>query len=186
MVYVGHSKFRWRPMQSILQAIEPVRAQLGRIALVGHGWAALPAWAAAMHLENAYYSDCDYLRKLKIEILKPIPFEAVIDWMSTATFNPVITRPTFEALRIVTPRFFETPAANTFPIFGLDAEYVSEIYGPAGKELVVSSERGGSTLLNMIENPHCYIELIEDIRHHLAGHHTQLIRLAELIEIIES
>ncbi len=32
MVYVGHSKFRWHPMQAVLRAIEPVREQVGRAA----------------------------------------------------------------------------------------------------------------------------------------------------------
>ena len=32
-------------------------------------------------------------------------------------------------LRLVNPRLFETPAANTIPVFGLDPEYVREIYG---------------------------------------------------------
>src|SRR5262249_12385314 len=30
MVYVGHSKFRWRPMSRVLRAIEPIRDQVGR------------------------------------------------------------------------------------------------------------------------------------------------------------
>src|SRR6266849_3486926 len=34
MIYVGHSKFRWRPIHSVLRAIAPVRSQLGRIALL--------------------------------------------------------------------------------------------------------------------------------------------------------
>src|SRR3989442_1674712 len=66
MIYLGNSKFRWRPMQRVLQALEPIREQVGRIALVGHGWDSLPPWAAYMRMEDAYYTDVTYLRKLEI------------------------------------------------------------------------------------------------------------------------
>jgi hypothetical protein len=185
MTYVGHSKFRWRPMHSVLRAMEPVRPQLGRVALVGHGWDALPAWAVPMQLEDAYYSDTDYLRKLDVEVLPPIPFETVIDWMSKATFNPVITRPTFSALRLVTPRFFETPAADTIPVFGLEPEHVAEIYGPGAEELALRDD-GGQMFIDMMRRPERYSRLSHRIRQHLVTHHSQIVRLRELIEIIES
>ncbi len=185
MIYVGHSKFRWRPMHRILRAIEPVRSQFGRVALVGHGWAALPPWAVPMHLEDAYYSDAAYLSRLGVEVLEPVPFERVIDWMGKAAFNPVISRPTFTALRLVTPRFFETPAASTIPVFGLEAAYVAEIYGPAGAELVLQDVRG-DMLVDIMRRPEHYRALANGIRHHLATHHSQTVRLKELIEIVES
>ena len=31
MLYVGHSKFRWAPMERVLRAIEPIRDRVGRI-----------------------------------------------------------------------------------------------------------------------------------------------------------
>ena len=39
MIYVGHTKFRWRGMSKVLRAIERVRDRVGRVALVGEGWA---------------------------------------------------------------------------------------------------------------------------------------------------
>ena len=39
MIYVGHTKFRWRGMSKVLRALEPVRDRIGRVALVGEGWA---------------------------------------------------------------------------------------------------------------------------------------------------
>ena len=185
MVYIGHSKFRWRPMQGILRAIEPIRPRLARIALVGYGWAELPPWAKFMHLEDAYYSDAQYLRKLEVEVKDPIPFRSVINWMSKATFNPVISRPTFNALRLVTPRFFETPAASTVPVFGLDAEYVAEIYGPDAIELVMRGN-GAELFEDILSRPTHYSRLIRGIRQHLATHHSQIVRLNELIEIINA
>jgi hypothetical protein len=185
MIYLGHSKFRWRPMHAVLRAIEPVRPRLDRIALVGYGWDALPVWAKPMQLEAAYYSDTAYLRKLDVEVLPPVPFERVIDWMGNATFNPVITRPTFSALRLVTPRFFETPAANTFPVFGLEPEHVAEIYGADAAELALRDDNG-QMFIDMMCRPHHYSRLLRGIRNHLATHHSQVVRLRQLIEIIES
>src|SRR2546422_1468352 len=40
-------------------------------------------------MEDAYYTDVPYLRKLDIEVLPPVPFNQVIGWMSKAIFNPV-------------------------------------------------------------------------------------------------
>src|SRR5262249_43881547 len=48
LLYVGHSKYRWRPMQRVLRAVEPVRGRVGRIGLVGHGWSGAPPWAERM------------------------------------------------------------------------------------------------------------------------------------------
>src|SRR5262249_23688292 len=168
MLYVGHSKFRWRPMSRVLDAIEPVRDTVGRIGVVGHGWADLPAWAGPMQMEGAYFTDQCRMNRLGIEVLDPVPFEQVVDWMSQATFNPVISRPTFVQLRIVTPRFFETPAANTIPIFGLDAAYVQEIYGPAGLELVLPEQHPDEKIRDIVERPDHYAAIVKDIRRHLA------------------
>jgi hypothetical protein len=118
-------------------------------------------------------------------MLPPVPFERVIDWMGNATFNPVITRPTFGALRLVTPRFFETPAANTFPVFGLDPEHVAEIYGADAAELALRDD-SGQMFIDMMCRPQHYSRLLGGIRNHLATHHSQVVRLRELIEIIES
>ena len=44
MIYVGHTKFRWRGMSQVLRAIERVRDRVGRVALVGEGWGNPPDW----------------------------------------------------------------------------------------------------------------------------------------------
>jgi hypothetical protein len=186
MIYIGHSKFRWGPMSRVLQAIEPIRDQVGRLGVVGHGWGELPPWAVPMQMESAYYTDPSYLEKVGVAILPPIPFGQVIDWMSKATFNPVISRPTFNRLRLVTPRFFETPAASTIPLFGLDAAYVEEIYGGRALELVLPPEQPEAKIADMLRRPDHYAEIVQEIRRHLREKHSQVARLQELIEIIES
>jgi hypothetical protein len=186
MLYVGHSKFRWGPMARVLRAIEPVRDRVGRLGVVGHGWDTPPAWAGPMKMEDAYYTDVAYLRRLGVEFLPPVPFGEVVAWMSKATFNPVISRPTFNRLRLVTPRFFETPAAGTIPLFGLDDAYVAEIYGERALELVLPAERPEDKILDLQRRPEHYAGIVRGIRRHLAQRHSQAARLQELVEIIES
>lgn len=186
MLYVGHCKFRWRPMHRVLRAMEPIREQLGRIGLVGVGWGSLPWWATPMQLEDVYYSDGAYLRKLGVEVMPPIPFEQVIDWMSKAVFNPVLLRPTFNHLRFVNPRMFETVAANTIPLFGLDERHVQEIYGEPALELTVADGNLHEKILDMVRRPDHYAEIVKRIRRHLSENHSHAARLQELIRIVES
>src|SRR5260370_42352521 len=165
---------------------EPVRDRGGRVGVVGHGWDALPAWAGPMKMEDAYYTDVAYMGRLGVEFLPPVPFEQVVPWMSKATFNPVISRPTFNRMRLVTPRFFETPAASTIPLFGLDDAYVAEIYGEGALELVLPAQRPEDKILDMLRRPDYYAGIVRDIRRHLREKHSQEARLKELVEIIHS
>jgi hypothetical protein len=186
MVYVGHSKFRWRPMELVLRAVEQVRGQVGRTALVGHGWDALPAWAAPMGIEDLYYTDQEYLRKLGIEFVPPVPFENVICWMSRAIINPVIYRPLFRRLWLVTCRTFETPAASTVPLFALDEEYVREIYGEDAIELVLPENHPEEKIADVIRRPDNYIEIIQSIRRALAARHSYATRMQQLLDLTRS
>lgn len=186
MVYVGHSKFRWWPMYRVLKAIEPNREQVGRIAVVGHGWDALPPWATWMQIEDNFYTDQEYLQKMGVEFVQPVPFEQVIPWMSKAVFSPVIYRPLFSFLRLVTCRTFETPAANTIPLFGLETEYVTEIYGERAIELVLPEQDPEEKVGDIVRRPEYYAQIVVEIRRHLAEKHCYTARLQELMEIIES
>jgi hypothetical protein len=186
MIYVGHCKFRWSPMHRVLQAVEPIRERVGRIALVGHGWDALPWWAQTMQLEECYFSDTAYLNKLEVEALPSVPFERVIAWMSRGAINPVISRPTFDHLRLVTPRLFETLAASTIPLFGLDETHVREIYGEQALELQLPEANPQQKILDMLNRPEHYMSIVADVREHLAKKHSHTARLQELIEIVES
>ena len=121
MLYVGHAKFRWRPMKRVLRAVEPVAAKVGRVGLVGVGWAQLPWWASEMAIEDCYYvRPTAYLQRLDVEVIPPVPFGAGGRLDEQAVFNPVLLRPIFRHMQFVTPRIFETPAANTIPLFGFD------------------------------------------------------------------
>jgi hypothetical protein len=186
MVYVGHSKFRWCPMKCVLRAIEPVQRLVGRIGFVGHGWDQMPSWAPQMKIEDHYYTDQAYLNQMKVEFIQPVPYQEVISWMSKGVFSPVIYRPLFDHLRLVTCRTFETPAANTIPLFGMDDKYVREIYGECALELVLPQEYPEEKIVDFVKRPAHYAKLIRAIRKHLAERHSYPARLRQLIEMVES
>ncbi|MCE9533147.1 MAG: glycosyltransferase [Planctomycetes bacterium] len=185
MVYVGHSKFRWHGMSRVLRAIEPIRERVGRIALFGHGWAEQPSWAASMGIEEIYRTDPAYLQKLGVEAIPPVPFARVIETMSRGVFNPIVYRPLFEHLGMVTCRTFETPAAGTIPLFVLDPTYVRAIYGDPAAELLLG-ERPHEKILDVLARPDHYAMVVREIRSEFGVRHSPEARLRELIEIIES
>jgi glycosyltransferase involved in cell wall biosynthesis len=187
MTYVGHAKFRYFPMLRVLRAIEPIRERFGRIAVVGHGWDSMPPWASWMKIEDYFYTDQAYLKKMGVEYVQPVPFEQVIDWMSKGILSPVIYRPLFSHLGFVTCRTFETPAANTIPLFGLDAGYVQEIYGDEAIELVLPQDIAAAQqkVADIVERPEHYARIVIRIRQHLAEKHSFKVRLQEMVEIVE-
>jgi hypothetical protein len=186
MIYVGHTKFRWRGMSRVLQAIEPVREQVGRIALVGEGWDNPPEWTQWLEVRNDYYVDRDYLRRLRIEVMPPIPYPQVPATMSKAVFNPVMYRPLFECLEMVTCRTFETPASATIPLFLLEPAYVREIYGDRATELVLGDDKPEDKILDVLSRPEHYAEIVQEIRQDFGRRHSPEERLRELIGIINA
>lgn len=184
MIYVGHTKFRWRGMSRVLQAIEPVREQVGRVALVGEGWDNPPEWTQWLEVRNDYYVDRDYLQRLRIEVMPPIPYPQVPATMSKAVFNPVMYRPLFECLEMVTCRTFETPAAATIPLFLLEPEYVREVYGDRATELLLGDDKPEDKILDVLSRPEHYAEIVREIREDFGRRHSPEERLRELIGII--
>jgi hypothetical protein len=185
MVYVGHSKFRWAPMQRVLQAIEPIRDRVGRIGLVGEGWGRPPWWARPMGIEHTYYSDSAYLEKLGVDLLPPVPFDEVIDSMTRALLNPVLLRPTFERMRLVNPRMFETPAAGTIPLLNLEPAHIEDLYGQDGLELALGHD-ASERIADALDRPEYYGEIVTGVRDRLSRRHSHTARLQELVEIVES
>ena len=186
MIYVGHSKFRWCSMMRVLQGVEPIRPRLRRIGVVGYGWDAPPHWAGSMQLERAYFADTGKLKSLGIEPLPPVRFQYVIDWMSKGVCNPVLLRSLFSHLRIVTPRLFETVAADTIPLLVLNPLHVRDIYGEQGLELLLPEEAPQEKILDIIHHPARYRDVVMGVRRHFARTHSHAARLRRLIEIIES
>jgi hypothetical protein len=186
MFYVGNNWFRWRQMESVLKAVERVRAQVGRMGITGYGWDAAPPWANSTIGEEAYRSDPDLLKKLDVEVTPPIRFDQVIGSMGNGVFSPVIYRPLFEHLRLVTCRTYETPAANTIPVFGSDSAFVEETYGTRARALALPKDHPEELIADVMQRPQHYAEIVEEIRQMLAEKHSYAARLNELVAIVES
>jgi hypothetical protein len=185
MIYVGNNWFRWKALKRVFEAMEPIRAQLGRIAVVGQDWAAMPWWVPSPLREQAYFTDPEYLQRLGVELRDSIRVERVIATMGTAVFNPVLLRPIFDHFALVTCRTFETPAANTIPLFAQGEDYVTRVYGECARPLVL---RPGNTareqILDVLDRSAHYAEMVREIRRHLAKEHSYAARLEELVRIV--
>jgi hypothetical protein len=184
LCYVGNNWFRWRALRRVLDAIEPVRTKVGRLALVGNGWNSPAPWSNPSIDEDAYFTDPGYLRDLDVEVLAPVAFDRVIDHMGLGVVSPVIYRPLFDHLRLVTCRTFETPAANTIPLFAQDPAFVAEIYGEEALALVLPDDQPEDKILDLISRPDHYAPIVTRIRRRLAQRYSYTTRLHELVEIV--
>jgi hypothetical protein len=186
MFYVGNNWFRWGQMERVLKAVERVRARVGPLGITGYGWDSAPPWANPAIGEDAYRSEPDYLKRLDVQVTPPISFDQVITSMGNGVFTPVIYRPLFDHLRLVTCRTFETPAANTIPVFGLHPDFVAETYGERARALVLPDENPEELIVDVLERPQHYADIVEGIRETFAQKHSYTARLRELMAIIES
>jgi glycosyltransferase involved in cell wall biosynthesis len=185
MIYVGHTKHRWRGMLRVLKAIEKVRDKVGRVGLVGEGWGEIIPWMEEGEAKAKHYVDRAYLAQHRFEGLPPVPFDEVAPTIEKGVFNPVVYRPCFEQLGFVTCRTFETPASGTIPLFLLNREYVVEIFGERATELMISGEEDSDKILDVLERPQDYADMVMGIRHDFRVRHTPEARLRELIGYIE-
>jgi hypothetical protein len=183
MMYVGNNWFRWRSLRRVLGALEPVRAAVGRIGLVGNGWDRPAPWANPSVPEDAYRTEPDYLRRLGVEVMPPVRFDRVIDEMGRGVFSPVIYRPLFDRLRLITCRTFETPAANTLPLFAQEPDFVAEVYGDEAVELVLPAHRPEDKILDLLRRPERHARVVGGMRRRLAERYSYEAQLKELVDI---
>jgi hypothetical protein len=185
MFYVGNNWFRWRALTRVLEAIRPVRDHIGRIGLAGYGWEEPARWIEPRLREVACYTDPAYLKQFQIEFAGPVPVSEVVGSMGNGIFCPVLLRPVFNHLRLVNPRLFETPAANTIPVFGIDPAYVQEIYGDEAVELVLPEIDPEAKVLDIVKRPKHYAGIVKRMRGRLSEKHSYEVRLRELIDIVK-
>ena len=97
----------------------------------------------------------------------------------------MLIRPLFDHLGLVTCRTFETPAANTIPLFAQNAEYVEMIYGERATNLVLrEGNEASEQILDVLRRPEAYAQILLDIRQHLTEKHSYAVRLQELMGIV--
>jgi hypothetical protein len=186
MVYVGNNWFRWRPLQKVLRIIEGIRERVGRLGVVGHGWGSSDFWGGPVPMAEAYRTDPGYLKHLGVEVIPPVRFDQVVTWMSKGVFSPVVYRPLFDHLGLVTCRTFETAAASTIPIFGQPADVIAQTYGEEAAALALPDCQPEATLLDLLQRPQQYIGILERIRRYLREKHSFAVRFQELLRIVEA
>jgi glycosyltransferase involved in cell wall biosynthesis len=185
MFYVGNNWFRWRQLERVLKSVEQVRSQVGPIGILGLGWDSPAPWANSSISEEAYYSDINYLESLNVDIYPPVHFSEVIDHMGRGVFTPVIYRPLFDRLQLVTCRSFESLAAGTIPLFAHEASFVTEIYGATAAPLVLEDDSAAEKIEDVMADPSRYAEIVRAVRYHLRENHSYEARLRQLIEIAD-
>ena len=112
-----------------------------------------------------------------------MPFQQVAATINKGVFNPVVYRPLFECLGMVTCRTFETPAAGTIPLFLLERDYVAEIFGERAAELVLDGEQVHDKIADVLARPEHYAEIVMAIREDFRHRHSPEARLRELVSL---
>jgi len=182
MVYVGNNWQRWSQMRSLLKAIEPMKQTVGPICLTGWAWDHRPAWAAELDIQGID-TDAAMLQQMAVELKGNISFDQVIPLVSQARFCPVIHRPLFNHLGLVTNRTFETFCSDTVPLLMLPNQMIESIYGPAARLLAVGEDVAGH-IQDIMCRPEVYWDAILKTRAYLADRHSFQRRFEELSAIL--
>lgn len=184
MVYLGNNWQRWTQTRRLLEGLEPVRDKLGAMRLAGWGWDQRPDWAVELGLQGVD-TDPEFLKRLGVETTAGVPFDQFIEYISQARFCPIMQRPLFNELGLVTNRTFETFCADTIPLLMIPDALVESIHGSAAQLLAPGNDITGR-VKDMMSRPEYYWDAVLKTRAHLAEHQSFRRRFEELITILKS
>lgn len=176
ILYVGNNWYRWDDWRQFLEAVAPRRNGFGRIAIYGKWWSgeALPG------LTDHTWSDPIFLRRHGVEVFPSVPFGSVEESMGRGVFNPVFVRPSLYQLRLVTPRMFETFAADTVPMLAPYLDYLGPLLGEDGDRFRLASYTSTS-IADLVDSHESLLALKREISGEMASRHSYDSRLDELI-----
>ena len=183
VVYVGHNWQRWTQIKAFLEAVEPIKERIGRIALRGWVWDKRPDWAE----EHGFLGvDVDpiLLKRLNVETGWPLTYDQVVGFQGQGKFCPVFHRPLFNQLGLVTNRTFETFCSDTIPLLMLPAQNVEVIYGSDAR-LLTPDDDVVNRMEDMLRRPEFYWDAVLKTRAHLAYHHSYERRFEELCGLLD-
>jgi len=185
ILHVGHNWWRWKEVsEEIIPAFEKIRDQVGEIGFLGLWWDKVPEWAEGERLEAAFRLDTDAFRRLRIRAEAAVPYQGVIRAMSTGRVNIFTQRPVLAHLQHLTGRYFEEFCADTIPLLMLDTDLAVAVFGPAARELTLPG-RVAEKLLDALQRPAYYRDIVEDVRRHLTKHHLYHHRVEELVAALK-
>ncbi len=186
ILHVGHNWWRWREVaHDLLPELSKIRDQVGEIGFLGLWWDAPPPEGPDAGPIEAFVSDPYAFNRLRIKTLNSVMYNDVIKTMSTARINIMTQRPLLRHLRHLTLKYFEVFCADTIPLLMIDEDHAEEVYGPAARELTLPG-RASEKILDALQNPDRYREIVEDVREHLLTHHSYHTRAHELFAMLEA
>jgi hypothetical protein len=183
VVYVGNNWQRWSQLRPFLEELERVKDEVGPVCLAGWDWEKRPDWAIELGLQGVDV-DPALLERVGAEAQWPVPFDEVVDTLGRGRFTPIVHRPLFNHLGLVTNRTFETFCADTIPVLLLPPELVESLYGSDALRLVPGDDVGGH-FVDALRRPEVYWDAVLATRAHLATHHSFETRFQELLAILE-
>ena len=182
MIYVGNNWQRWSQMRSLLKEIEPIKQSVGPICLMGWAWDYRPPWAAELEIAGID-TDPAMLQQMGVEVKGNVSFDLVVPSVSQARFCPIIHRPLFNHLGLVTNRTFETFCSDTIPLLMLPNEMVESVYGPDAR-LLAPGEDVARHVKEILHHPEPYWDAILRTRAYLADRHSFQRRFVELLAVL--
>jgi hypothetical protein len=182
LAYVGSNWQRWTQVRRLLEDYRDVRDRVGQFCLAGWDWSQRPAWAVEMGLKGID-TDPELLADLGVEIRQGIRFDQIVDLVTQGRFAPILHRPLFRDLGLVTNRSFETFYADSIPILMLPEDFVESIYGRAALKLV-PGEHLAAHLSAVMDDPEPYWDALLKTRQHLAEAHSYRNRFGQLERLL--
>lgn len=178
VVYVGSNWQRWTQVRAFLEGYRKAADSIGQVCLAGWDWSERPGWAVEMGIAGVD-TDIELLADLRVEVRMGVRFDRVVPLLGQGRFAPVIHRPVFKELGLVTNRTFETFEADTVPVLMLPRDFVKTIYGAAALRLVPGNDIAAH-LEGLLADPVGTWEAVLDTRAHLARHHSIKKRFDDL------
>lgn len=178
-LYLGNNWYRWKDIRDFINSITSIRYRLKKVALMGNYWGN----KTMKGFKRATTSDPAFLKRNNVKIIKPPDYGKVEESMSRALINPIYVRSRFYKLKFVTPRMFETFAANTVAVIPKNFKHAVKLYGEDASKLVISNI-SKDKILNILDNYQEYLNLCKKIRSKLTKEHSYKVRLNELIKFV--
>jgi hypothetical protein len=178
--YVGNNWFKWTAVRDFLEGLRSLRQFFGRIRFAGAWW---DGSTLASEVEGTY-ADPEYLSSMGVETRPPVPFGTVLSEMGAAVLSPVFVRPMLAAQKLVTPRMFETFAADTIPLLWCSDWYANELYGEIVRDLQIDPDTM-EHVAQVKESASKYEALLADVKEQLLRAHSYECRVRELVAAVE-
>ncbi len=179
LIYVGNNWYRWNDMAALITGVSPILTKLKKIALFGRYWSG----EQMEGFENATESDPDFLKNNRVKVYRSAPYGQVEKTMSRGKVSPILVRPILNEMDFVTPRMFETFAADTVPLIPNYFRRANELYGDEIFHLTLS-ENPGVKILEILENYEKYREISLKIGEKLRRQHSYEVRIRQLLNFV--